>query len=221
MQLKFVVLSDTHAHHRNIRLPRGDVLIHAGDVSYRGEKLEIEDFLNWFSRQDFATKIFIAGNHDFFLESAQPKELQRMIPENVIYLNDSGVVVHGIHIWGSPVTPKFHNWAFNRTRGEAIRKHWGLIPENTDVLITHGPPYGILDQVANESHVGCKDLLNKVNQLRPKVHVFGHVHESFGLLRKNGTLFINACLTTENYELVHKPVVFSLPVPMEITAGAS
>jgi Icc-related predicted phosphoesterase len=208
--LKIVLLADTHAHHRNLRLPKGEVLIHAGDISYRGEKLEIEDFLNWFHQQAFAHKIFIAGNHDFFFEKASQKELSQIIPDDIIYLNDSGVVIGGIHIWGSPITPKFYNWAFNRTRGEAIRKHWEMIPDNTDLLITHGPPYGILDQLADETHIGCKDLLNRVYQLQLKAHVFGHVHESFGCLNRWGIQFINACMTNENYELIHKPVVFNL-----------
>jgi Icc-related predicted phosphoesterase len=209
--LKFVLLADTHAHHRNIKLPKGEVLIHAGDISYRGEKLEIEDFLKWFHLQAFAYKIFIAGNHDFFFEKASQKELDQIIPDDIIYLNDSGIAINGINIWGSPITPKFHNWAFNRTRGPAIRKHWEMIPDDTDLLITHGPPYGILDQLADETHIGCKDLLNRVHQLQIKAHFFGHVHESFGSLNRQGIQFINACMTNENYELIHSPVVFNLP----------
>jgi len=208
-----VLLADTHAHHRNIRLPKGDVLIHAGDISYRGEKLEVKDFLYWFAKQDFAHKIFIAGNHDFYFERATAKELMHIIPDDVIYLNDSGVTIKGINFWGSPVTPKFFNWAFNRTRGEAIKKHWDLIPANTDVLITHGPPYGILDQVVSEQHVGCKDLLNKVKEVQPKLHVFGHIHESYGVVNRFGTKFINVSLTNDLYELTNRAVEAHLNPP--------
>jgi Icc-related predicted phosphoesterase len=208
--LKFVVLADTHSRHRGIKLPEGDILIHAGDISYRGEKLEVEDFIEWFAKQDFEHKIFIAGNHDFFFEKSNARDLGRIIPEQIIYLNDSGTTVCGIRIWGSPVTPKFFNWAFNRTRGEAIRKHWERIPENTDLLITHGPPFGILDQVGVGHHVGCKDLLKVVKEIKPQVHVFGHIHESYGKTRVFGTRFINAGLCNEDYEIINKPILFEL-----------
>ena len=204
------MIADTHSRHRSIRLPKGDVLIHAGDISYRGEKLEVEDFLTWFRKQDFEHKIFIAGNHDFLLEKAKPKEIDNLILDDIIYLNDSSTLVNGFKIWGSPVTPRFFNWAFNRARGEAIRKHWELIPSDTHLLITHGPPYGILDQVANEQHVGCKDLLNKVVEIKPLVHAFGHIHESYGSTKNMGIRFINASQTNESYEVVNKPVVFEL-----------
>ena len=204
------MIADTHSRHRTIRLPKGDVLIHAGDISYRGEKLEVEDFLTWFRKQDFEHKIFIAGNHDFLLEKAKPKEIDNLILDDIIYLNDSSTLVNGYKIWGSPVTPRFFNWAFNRARGEAIRKHWELIPSDTHLLITHGAPYGILDQVANEQHVGCKDLLNRVVEIKPLVHVFGHIHESYGSTKNMGIRFINASQTNESYEVVNKPVVFEL-----------
>ena len=204
------MIADTHSRHRSIRLPKGDVLIHAGDISYRGEKMEVEDFLTWFRKQDFEHKIFIAGNHDFLLEKAKPKEIDNLILDDIIYLNDSSTLVNGFKIWGSPVTPRFFNWAFNRARGEAIRKHWELIPSDTHLLITHGPPYGILDQVANEQHVGCKDLLNRVVEIKPLVHVFGHIHESYGSTKNMGIRFINASQTNESYEVVNKPVVFEL-----------
>jgi Icc-related predicted phosphoesterase len=209
--LKFVVLADTHSHHRNVKLPKGDVLIHAGDISYRGKKSEMEDFVAWFKNQDFAYKIFIAGNHDFFLEKAKAKEIEQLIPEGIIYLNDSGTVINGINIWGSPITPKFFNWAFNSRRGEAIKKHWDLIPATTDLLITHGPPYGILDQVvASGEHVGCKDLLNRVKEVKPKLHVFGHIHESYGTANNYGIKFINASLTNELYEVMNAPITAHL-----------
>ncbi len=204
------MIADTHARHRRMRLPKGDVLIHAGDVSYRGEKLEIEDFLTWFRKQEFAHKIFIAGNHDFLFEKAKLKDLDQIIPPDIIYLNDNGTTIDGINIWGSPITPKFFNWAFNRSRGEDIRKHWEMIPQNTDLLITHGPPYGILDQVANEQHVGCKDLLNTIKELKPKVHVFGHIHESYGTTKNLGIKFINASQVNESYDLINKPIIFEL-----------
>ena len=217
--MKFVVISDTHAKHRLVRLPPGDVLIHAGDVSYRGEKYEIEDFLLWFSQQKYKYKIFIAGNHDFFFEKTKPKQIESLIPPDIIYLNDSGIEIDDCHIWGSPITPEFFNWAFNRKRGEPIRKHWDLIPENTDILITHGPPYRILDLTIHEQHVGCKDLLQKVKQIRPKYHIFGHIHESYGSLNLSGTRFINASAVNEQYDLRHKPILFEWKALPAINTG--
>ncbi|HEU4472627.1 MAG TPA: metallophosphoesterase, partial [Flavisolibacter sp.] len=159
---------------------------------------------------DFPYRIFIAGNHDFFLEKASPEEIKALMPEGVTYLNDSGFQVGNIKIWGSPITPWFFNWAFNRHRGASIRKHWDLIPSDTDVLLTHGPVYGFLDMIATEQHVGDQDLLRKVLAFKPKVHVFGHIHESYGMVKRSGILFINACQVNEQYQLLNKPIVFDL-----------
>lgn len=208
--MRFVAISDTHCRHANIKLPKGDVLLHAGDISYRGKKSEVLDFLQWFSQQKFEHKIFIAGNHDFYLEKESAKELQKIIPENCTYLNDSGTTINEISIWGSPVTPWFFDWAFNRHRGQEIAKHWKLIPDNIDLLITHGPVYGILDTVVNGQSVGDRDLLQKVNEVKPKVHLCGHIHESYGNVKRGGIRFINASVLNELYEHVNKPIVFDL-----------
>jgi Icc-related predicted phosphoesterase len=208
--VKFIAISDTHCRHHSIKLPKGDAILCSGDISYRGKKEEIVDFLEWFKSLNYKYKIMIAGNHDFYFEKAKKTEIDKLIPEGIHYLNDSGVTINGINIWGSPVTPWFFNWAFNRHRGKEIMKHWKLIPSNTDILMTHGPVYGYLDMVINEEHVGCVDLLQKVKEIKPKVHVCGHVHESYGTLKRGGTLFINASVLNEMYELVNKPVVFEL-----------
>ncbi|MFL5810882.1 MAG: metallophosphoesterase family protein [Flavisolibacter sp.] len=208
--MKILAISDTHGRHHNIRLPKADVLIHAGDISYHGKKEEVINFLQWFSKQKAEYKIFIAGNHDFYLEHAKPEQLEALIPEGVIYLKDSGINIDEIKIWGSPVTPWFYNWAFNRHRGEEIRKHWDLIPANTNLLITHGPVYGFLDMVINEQHVGCQDLLRTVLTVQPKVHVCGHIHESYGSIKRSGIRFINASVVNEQYELANKPIFFDI-----------
>jgi Icc-related predicted phosphoesterase len=208
--LRFVAISDTHCRHHSIKLPKGDVLIHSGDISYKGKKSEVEDFIKWFSGLNFKYKIFIAGNHDFYFEKEPANEILKIIPDNIIYLKDSGTVIEGINIWGSPYTPWFFNWAFNERRGALISRHWDLIPNDTDILITHGPVFGILDVVVNEQNVGCKDLLEKVQGLKPKVHICGHIHEAYGTVKRAGTRFINASQLNEAYELVNKPIVFDL-----------
>jgi Icc-related predicted phosphoesterase len=184
--------------------------MHAGDISYKGEKKEIIDFLQWFGKLNYTYKIFIAGNHDFFLEKVKPADIESLLPKDVIYLNDSGININGIDIWGSPVTPWFFNWAFNRYRGAAIKKHWNLIPSDTKVLLTHGPAFGFHDTVINGTHAGCKDLINRILEVKPKVHVCGHIHEGYGNVQKGATRFINASVLNESYELVNKPVVFEL-----------
>lgn len=208
--MKFVVISDTHCRHHNLNLPKGDVLLHAGDISYKGKRTEAVDFIAWMDKQPFQYKIFIAGNHDFYFEQENMVAIQQFLPPNVIYLCDSGVEVGGIKIWGSPYTPWFFNWAFNTPRGASINKHWKLIPQDTDVLITHGPPLGILDTVINGRHVGCKDLLKKVQEIKPKFHVFGHVHEAYGKIKRGETQFYNSCILNEQYELSNLPFTFEL-----------
>jgi Icc-related predicted phosphoesterase len=207
--MRFVALSDTHGKH-NFDLPPGDVLLHAGDVSSRGLKSEIQRFLDWFSSLDYTYKIFIAGNHDFFFEEAPKEEIDAMIPDNLIYLNDSGVEIEGIKIWGSPIQPWFHDWAFNRKRGPEIQKYWDLIPTDSDIVITHGPAFGIHDRLVSGMPVGCEDLLPTLQRIAPKVHLCGHIHEAYGERQVGDTLFLNASILNVRYEIANVPIEFEL-----------
>ncbi|WP_026777554.1 metallophosphatase domain-containing protein [Polaribacter sp. Hel_I_88] len=206
--MKIVLISDTHTNH-NFRIPEGDILIHAGDVSSRGTKAEIDVFIKWFQSHPHKHKIFIAGNHDFYFEDAA-KNKEKPEFENLIYLNDSGCEINGLKFWGSPIQPTFFDWAFNRERGAEIKKHWDLIPTDTDILITHGPPYKILDLTTKGTYSGCKELKKKVFAIQPKLHVFGHIHEGYGTTTINKTLFINASLLNEKYQSAHIPIVIDL-----------
>ncbi|HOZ79011.1 MAG TPA: metallophosphatase domain-containing protein [Ferruginibacter sp.] len=208
--MRITAISDTHGLHDKLMLPPGDVLIHAGDISMKGTEPEILPFMKWFGQQNFNHKIFIAGNHDFYFEKMPEEEINKIIAADVIYLNDSGTEIDGITFWGSPITPWFFNWAFNRHRGEAIKRHWDLIPDNTDVLITHGPVYKILDKTTNGTYTGCEDLLLKVQEIKSKVHICGHIHEAYGSIEKDGTLFINASVLDEKYRLKNEPVIFDI-----------
>lgn len=208
--LTFVAISDTHGRHKGLRLPKGDAIIHAGDVSYKGEEVEVTDFLNWFAGLPYRYKIFTAGNHDFFFEKAKPVDVQSLLPTGVIYLNDSGVAIENLNIWGSAITPWFYDWAFNRKRGSEINKHWKMIPSDTDILITHGPPYGILDVLDSEKHVGDVDLLKRVKEIKPKVHISGHIHEAYGRKKIGDTLFINASVLNEYDQLVNTAQIFEI-----------
>lgn len=208
--MQIVAISDTHGKHRDLNIPDGDILIHAGDVTRGGTKEQVVDFLNWFTEQKHTHKIFVAGNHDFFFEETDSKKIRRIIPKEIIYLNDSGIAINGVKFWGSPITPWFNNWAFNRERGTEIKRHWDLIPNDTDVLITHGPPFGILDETVYGKRTGCEELLLRVYQVKPQYHIFGHIHEDYGSFAKGETTFVNASVLDDWYEMKNKPVILDL-----------
>jgi Icc-related predicted phosphoesterase len=207
--MRIALISDSHGKHDGLVLPEADILIHAGDFSQRGRLNEVQDFMQWLDRQPHPHKVLIAGNHDFLAEK-EPDLFQSLIPPSVTYLNDSGVEIGGLKIWGSPIQPWFYDWAFNRQRGAEIRKHWDLIPADTDILITHGPPYGILDKTAQGEVVGCADLMERVNAIQPRLHVFGHIHEGHGMEQRGKTTFVNASVLNLRYMLVWEAQVVDL-----------
>ena len=204
--MKIIAISDTHGQHHELHIPYGDLLIHAGDVSKRGYKAEVLDFYDWFAAQPHPYKVMIAGNHDFYFEKTPAAEMEADMPSNIIYLNDSGIEIEGLKIWGSPIQPWFYNWACNRERGEDIRKHWELIPADTDILITHGPAKGIPDMTMRGEEVGCVDLLEKILEIQPRYHICGHIHESYGIEKQKNSTFINASVLNLRYELVNPPI---------------
>lgn len=207
--MKILFLSDTHSQHRKLKdLPNADIVIHSGDISKMGKEHEVEDFMRWFCALDYPHKIFIAGNHDFFFENETPKSIKRFLNENTIYLHNSTVEIEGINIWGSPYTPTFFNWAFNLDRGKDIAEAWRNIPIDTDILVTHGPPFGVLDRTISGLNVGCEELIKKIEEVKPKYHLFGHIHEDYGIFKNAQTTFINGSVLNERYELVNAPIVF-------------
>lgn len=211
--LQIHAISDTHNKHRHFTLPGGDILIHSGDATGQGKLSETLAFLDWFADQDYSHLIFVPGNHDMIFEENASLMADECKKRNIILLNDSGYEAHGIKIWGSPVQPWFFDWAFNRRRtkeeadkfgGGFIKDHWDLIPEDTDILITHGPAWGILDFVPKPwgelENVGCKELLTKIYQTKVKLHIFGHIHYSAGHRYADGRTFVNAASLNESYQ---------------------
>lgn len=208
--MKLICIGDTHNKHREMKIPHGDILIHVGDFTEAGTKLETLAFLDWFTKQPHKYKIFIAGNHDFYMEKLSSRTIKKMLPENAFYLEDDGVVIEGIKFWGSPVTPGNGTWAFNHERGSQIRKHWSKIPENTQVLITHTPPYSIKDTLNNKQHIGCEELFNRIKQLQLQFHIFGHLHNNFGKTTISPTTFINASSLDDQYRFFHSPIILEV-----------
>ena len=211
--IKITFISDTHNKHEyltskayNNILGSGDVLVHAGDISMMGKTGEIKSFLDWFSNVDYTHKIFIAGNHDWGFELVSD-----IAPEykekGVHYLFDSGIEIDGVNFYGSPWQPEFFNWAFNLPRhGEEMKAHWDAIPDNTDILVTHGPAYGYLDIPGGQNiRVGCEMLRERVEAFRPKIHVFGHIHGSWGHYYNGHTHFFNASVLNERYQYTNSP----------------
>lgn len=209
--MRIVCISDTHDYKHNLEIPDGDILIHAGDATSIGSMTQLIAFNNWLGELPHQHKIFVAGNHDWLFEKSP--DVAKTIMSNCHYLENQGKTIEGLYFYGSPVTPTFHNWAFNRDRGPNIKRYWDMIPENTDVLITHGPPYGFGDQVLQNkqwNRVGCYDLLDAVMRVKPKLHIFGHVHGGYGIYDGIHTKFINASICTEAYHPTNKPIVIDL-----------
>jgi len=197
--MKILHLSDTHNQHRQLKsLPKADIIIHSGDVSEAGTEHEVLDFLNWFADLDYPHKILVAGNHDFCLDGERIDGL----PPNFHYLCHSGTEIEGIKFWGIPL---FMSEASQRNFSQRVAQ----IPENTDVLITHRPPYGILDFADNYNY-GCADLLQAVLKIKPKYHLFGHIHDGYGVEKHDNTDFVNAAIMDKDYKMANEPVLLEI-----------
>lgn len=227
MEIKIVHFSDTHNRHKQVKLEECDIAIFSGDMSGRGKKSEVENFMKWFSQQTQCTeKIVIAGNHDIAFDPKFEKEtesnswldelLEKYESNKCFhYLENCGINLYNLNIWGSPITPWFHGnrWAFNKYRGDDIKKEWEQIPKNTDIIVTHGPVMYKLDYVPeNQEYTGCEDLRKIVKEIKPKLHLSGHIHEGYGIEEDANTIYSNACICNHRYEPVNKPNIFKLEI---------
>jgi predicted phosphodiesterase len=225
---RITILSDTHTKHGLIPmsdLPGGDLILHAGDIMNSGyNKNDIHDFCHWFHSLDqYQDKVFIAGNHDRMFEN-HPVEANMIVNNygSVIYLQDDDLVLYGdgpngdmpennIRIYGLPHTPEFYNWAFNVPRNShQMQEIMNKIPENVDLLVTHGPAFGTLDTVAGRmnDHLGCELLAERIKVIKPKIHICGHIHSGRGYEFKDGTHYFNASVLDEQYKYTQKPMTF-------------
>lgn len=217
---RLVCTSDMHGKLSSIKIPEGDVLVLAGDILknfYMGapdkdasrQLRALEDFLGFLDRTPFKKVVMIAGNHDwvFQLRNEDARKIVAMHPK-VVYLQDEGATVEGLKFWGSPHQPEFCDWAFNEPRdGKALMQAWSQIPEGLDVLVTHGPPFGIMDWVPRGEHVGCSLLRARIEAVRPRICVFGHIHSGYGHKTLGDIRLYNVALCDESYSPVQPPVV--------------
>lgn len=208
--MELVFISDTHGKHNNLVVPDGDVLIHCGDFSGLGKERELRKFNTWMGSLPHEHKLAIAGNHELTLDSSSRHHFESLFT-NFTYVRDESINIKGYNFYLSPWQPEFYNWAFNysKDRAEAI---WDNIPEDTDILVTHGPPLGILDMNEEGENCGCEYLLDRVEKVKPKIHAFGHIHEGYGKYNPDGydTEFINASCLNRQYELVNDPIKITL-----------
>lgn len=206
-RIRITALSDLHGYQPD--LPGGDLLLIAGDLTARNTLDGYEKFSSWLGKLPYRCKIVIAGNHDGLIESGKVTIGNK--DRCIHYLCDSGYEFEGLKIWGSPYTPTFLNWHFMRNRGADIKRHWDLIPSDTDILVTHGPPYGMFDETITELRAGCEDLREAVQErVKPRLHCFGHIHEGGGsIVEIEGIMYINCSYVDERYRPVNPPMTIN------------
>ncbi len=187
--MRLVAIADTHLFTDDLSVPDGDILIHAGDMCRRGDHEELSVAAAWIASLPHRHKVIVAGNHD--QEFATDPAAARALFSQFHYLEDTEVVVEGLRFYGSPWQPEFNDWAFNLPRGEQLAAKWSKIPRGLDVLITHGPPEGFGDRSGMDARAGCSDLLARVREVTPRLHLFGHIHQDGGLWTDGATVFAN------------------------------
>jgi predicted phosphodiesterase len=222
-------MSDTHDLHFRIdiqSLPPADIFIHAGDFTKFSTPPELARFREFLTLLPYKHKLVVAGNHDFALDATsyehnglrarrhpgstlKSHEEIAKLKQVCTYLEHESVTVEGVHIFGSPYSPEFYDWGF-MYREEEGEKLWAMVPEKTDILVTHGPPFGVLDKNHSQAHCGCRSLLERVLQVKPQLHVFGHIHEDYGVEKQGGVTFANASLVNLAYKMTNQPLLFEL-----------
>lgn len=228
--MRITLISDTHNKHKHVHnkglgdLPGGDLILHAGDISSMGYKHEIVEFAKWYDQLEYTHKVFVAGNHDWGFETHPDQALEAIERYGVTYLQDKMRTIKDgetvINIYGTPWQPEFCNWAFNLPKnGPGLASKWEAIPEDTDILVTHSPAFGKLDTVEGRrsEHLGCELLSERIDVIKPKIHVCGHIHTGYGYYFNGETHFFNASALNESYIYAQKPFTFDWdPITNEI-----
>jgi Icc-related predicted phosphoesterase len=223
--LKITALSDSHGLHDSVVVPKSDLLVHTGDFCNQGTLQDVIAFAKWFSKQEADCKVCVAGNHDLYCEQSY-STVERIFAEfGINYLENSSIEYKGFNIYGTPYTPVFFDWAYMFPREEMYDKVWSKVPDNTNILLTHGPMKGCLDKVlkkyANEDddfHVGCTGMLQRVKELKElELIVCGHIHSGYGVQMLSNLYHdrelltvINASICNEKYRPLNKPIEVEL-----------
>jgi Icc-related predicted phosphoesterase len=203
------LISDTHELHRSVEMPPCDLLIHAGDWTFFSKsRRQIHDFNDWLGEQYAPLgRILSPGNHETYLE--HDRHLSSLTSNGTVLIEER-LAIRGLKLWASPITPHSAGGFTVRSPEERARRY-AQIPLETDILITHGAPYGILDCAPGDSqHQGCRELLNAIKRIKPKIHVFGHVHQGYGVYQTPDTLFVNAALLGPDGDIDGPPIVVSI-----------
>jgi Icc-related predicted phosphoesterase len=208
--VNIVAVSDTHGRHRDLEIPEGDVFVHAGDLTKTGTIDELRDVAEWIEGLSFSHKVIVAGNHDFCLEHPAKRDEAEHLLADFTYLRDESAGIDGLNFWGSPWTPVYGQWAFQKQRGDEIAGVWESVSDGVDVLVTHGPPRGIGDRTRGGKQVGCQQLRECIRGCRPRLHLFGHIHEARGDWTVEGIQCVNASVTTVGYGAVQPPGVMRI-----------
>jgi len=208
--VRIVIVSDTHSQHEQLGRLRGDVLIHCGDSAngFVRSPDDVQRLDDWLGQQDFSLILCTGGNHDFEMEDRSRAGTTAVL-RHAEFLVDRSMHFGGLHFYGAPWTPELDGWAFYLPPRE-IRERWARIPEDVDVLITHTPPQWILDRNRRGRSCGCPDLAERLLDLRPRIHCFGHVHASAGSLERDGTTYVNASMVNSQYQIARRPFEFNL-----------
>ena len=207
--MRLVIISDTHGRHEELGTLRGDVLLHCGDSGngFTRHASDVDRLDDWFGQQAFDRILCIGGNHDFEMQARA--ERGGLVFRNAEYLQDQAYEYRGVRFYGSPWTPELVDWAYYLD-DEELRNRWELIPDEVEVLITHTPPFGILDRNSSSRNCGCPELQRRLLDLHPRIHCFGHIHASAGTTSMNGTTFVNASMVNRRYEIARAPVELDL-----------
>ena len=216
MTVKIDCISDLHMYF-GPELKGGDILVIAGDITYVGRMADFMAFNHWLGsiKHLYKTIVVTPGNHDLGSER-DPALFKSLVPNATHFLINEPATILGLNFWVSPITPTFFDWAWMADRGEEIKRYWDMIPEGTDVIVTHGPPYGIMDECGDMNdrskmvHVGCEELLKAVQRIKPKLHIFGHIHEGHGQTTIDGTTFVNAAIMDGVYSPINDPITIEL-----------
>lgn len=216
-----VCISDTHTYHKRVTVPEGDILVHAGDFCGRGDPLEVGHFLDWMESLPHETKIVVPGNHDICVAD-DPQVRIQFEYSGIHLLIDESVTVAGLKFYGVPWTPDFFpdTWSFQHCQaGCTPEEIWAKVPEDTDILVSHGPPYGCGDQITPifSQHLGSKPMRDRIEELKGSLRyvVCGHIHGSYGRqctdsTDPNGVEVINASINTEHYMPTNAPIVLKV-----------